>query len=136
MSFLGLFPQVQKSVFLRIFYGCRNFDGEIFWKKLMMFVDIHNKYFEQTLLTYENIEKVNRIISLQAHIFWQSVAWNSLINFVHFIWKNLPYSIRPLVFREKEWSIDVSKYIWFVLIWLYTVILISTRLSKLKNSQF
>ena len=31
-------------------------------KKLMMFVDIHNKYLELTLITYENIQKVNRII--------------------------------------------------------------------------
>ena len=31
-------------------------------KKLMMFVDIHNKYLELTLITYENIQKVNRDI--------------------------------------------------------------------------
>ena len=43
-------------------YGCRNFDGEIFGKKLMMFVDIHNKYLELTLITYENIQKVNHDI--------------------------------------------------------------------------
>ena len=31
-------------------------------KKLMMSVDIHNKCLELTLITYENIQKVNRII--------------------------------------------------------------------------
>ena len=36
-------------------------------KKLMMFVDIHNKYLELTLITYENIQKVNRNIFLQPH---------------------------------------------------------------------
>ena len=36
-------------------------------KKLMMFVDIHNKYLELTLITYENIQKVNRIIFFRPH---------------------------------------------------------------------
>ena len=36
-------------------------------KKLMMFVDIHNKYLELTLITYENTQKVNRIIFFQPH---------------------------------------------------------------------
>ena len=31
-------------------------------KKLMMFVDIHNKYLELTLITYEDIQKVKWLI--------------------------------------------------------------------------
>ena len=31
-------------------------------KKLMMFVDIPNKYLELILITYENIQKINRVI--------------------------------------------------------------------------
>ena len=61
MSIFGFFPQEQKSVFRRIFCGCRNFDHEIFRKKLMSLVDIHNKYLKLTLITYENIQKVNRV---------------------------------------------------------------------------
>ena len=30
-------------------------------KKLMGLVDIHNKYLKLTLITYENIQKVNRV---------------------------------------------------------------------------
>ena len=36
-------------------------------KKLMMFVDIHNKYLELTLITYENIQKVNHDIFFRPH---------------------------------------------------------------------
>ena len=36
-------------------------------KKLMCLVDIHNKYLKLTLITYENIQKVNRVTFFQPH---------------------------------------------------------------------
>ena len=59
MAIFGVFREIRKSVFRRLFYGCRNFDGEIFRKKIMCLVDIINKYLKLTLITYENIQKVN-----------------------------------------------------------------------------
>ena len=76
MSFLALFPQVQKSFFCRILYERRNFESEIFQKKLMCLVDIHNKYVKLTLITYENIQKVNVVtffvdLTVYSKNFWK-----------------------------------------------------------------
>ena len=57
------FPQVQKSIFRRIYSTGVEISSVKFseWK-LMMFVDIHNKYLELTLITYDDIQKVKLLI--------------------------------------------------------------------------
>ena len=62
-----LFFTNAKVSFRRIFCGCRNFDHEIFRKKLMSLVEIHNKYLKLTFITYENIKKINCIFFFRPH---------------------------------------------------------------------
>ena len=45
-------------------------------KKLMMFVDIPNKYLELILITYENIQKINRVIFFRPHGTVWSKKWD------------------------------------------------------------
>ena len=63
VAIFGVFRVTHKSVFRRIFYGCRIFDGQIFQeKKLMMLLDVHYKYLGLIRITCENIKKVKWVI--------------------------------------------------------------------------
>ena len=56
-------------------------------KKLMMFVDIPNKYLELILITYENIQKINRVIffSTSQYDFWMIICFDNVKNVIDLI---------------------------------------------------
>ena len=64
----GAFPhKPKKQFFVEYSTGFEISTVKFSGKKLMMFVDIHNKYLKLTFITYENIQKVNRIIFFRPH---------------------------------------------------------------------
>ena len=82
--FLAFFEKSKNQFFVEYSTGVEISTVKFSEKKLMMFVDIHNKYLELTLISYEDIQKVKLLIFFQPH------GRRRLFSIVHCPWAKFP----------------------------------------------